>query len=313
MRIIRIIGCLAPVIPHQLTARPVHLFRSLLDLSLTTIAEFFSDRATQFAAALSFYAAFSLAPLLVMMLSVLALVLDGSAAHDFIIDRISSEFGGDVARTISGMLDQVSLKDASGMAALLATGVMLVGATAVIMSMKSALDHIFGGIDYASARALWLAIVKARFKAFLMVLILASLVAVSTMLTGVAGALHQAIGSSLPDWLDLVAWANTAIGLLLLTSLFYIFYRFFPDRPPRRKPALIGALVGVGLFSLSKGIIGWYVAKVSGAWAFGAAGALAVVLLWIFMSANTVLFGAVSAKCINRQQETSDDFNRTNP
>lgn len=282
-----------------------HLFRSIFNLSLTTIAEFFSDRATQFAAALSFYAAFSLAPLLVMMLSVLALVLDGAAARDFVIDRITSEFGGEVAQTISGMLEQVSMNNSSGLAALLATGAMLVGATAVIMSMKSALDHIFGGIDHTSARALWLGIVKARFKSFLMVLILASLVAVSTLLTAVAGALHQAINSRLPDWLDLAAWANTAIGLLLLTSLFYIFYRFFPDRPPRRKPALIGALVGVGLFSLSKGIIGWYVAKVSGAWAFGAAGALAVVLFWIFMSANTVLFGAVFAKCINRQRQLS--------
>ncbi|MGH1357942.1 MAG: YihY/virulence factor BrkB family protein [Burkholderiaceae bacterium] len=276
------------------------MLRSLLILCYTTIAEFFSDRATQFAAALSFYAAFSLAPLLVMMLSVLALVLDGAAARDFIIDRISSDFGDEVAVTIAGMLERVDTVETSGLAALLASGAMLIGATAVIMSMKSALDHIFGGHDYVSARALWLSIIKARFKGFFMVLVLASLVAVSTVLTAIAGGLNRAIGARLPEWVDLAAWANTGIGLLLLTALFFIFYRFFPDRPPRRKPALLGALVGVGLFSLGKGIIGWYVAKVSGAWAFGAAGALAVVLFWIFMSANTVLLGAVCAKCINR-------------
>lgn len=235
-----------------------------------------------------------------MMLSVLALVLDGAAARDFIIDRISSDFGNEVAVTIAGMLERVDTVETSGLAALLASGAMLIGATAVIMSMKSALDHIFGGHDYVSARALWLSIIKARFKGFFMVLVLASLVAVSTVLTAIAGGLNRAIGARLPEWVDLAAWANTGIGLLLLTALFFIFYRFFPDRPPRRKPALLGALVGVGLFSLGKGIIGWYVAKVSGAWAFGAAGALAVVLFWIFMSANTVLLGAVCAKCINR-------------
>lgn len=277
------------------------MLRSILNLVFTTVAEFFNDRATQFAAALSFYAAFSLAPLLVMMLSVLALVLDGSSARDFIIDRISSDFGLEVAQTIGEMLDRVKPSQRSGMAALLASGAMLIGATAVIMSMKSALDHIFGGHDHASAKEVWLSIVKARFKAFVMVLILASLVAISLLLTAIAGGMTRAIGNRLPDWVDLAAWANVGIGALLLTALFYIFYRFFPDRPPNRQPALIGALVAVGLFSLSKGIIGWYVAKVSGAWAFGAAGALVVVLFWIFMSANTVLLGAVCAKCINRE------------
>lgn len=276
------------------------VLRSILTISHSTISEFFSDRATQFAAALSFYAAFSLAPLLVMMLSVLALVLDGPSARDFVIDRISSDFGLEVANTITGMLDRTKPGQRSGLAALLASGAMLVGATAVIMSMKSALDHIFGGHDHATARELWMSILIARFKSFLMVLILAILVACSLLLTALAGGMNKAIGTALPEWMDLAAWANMAIGALLLTALFYIFYRFFPDRPPSRKPALIGALVAVGLFSLSKGIIGWYVAKVSGAWAFGAAGALAVVLFWIFMSANTVLLGAVCAKCINR-------------
>ena len=94
---------------------------------------------------------------------------------------------------------------------------------------------------------------------------------------------------------------TTIAGALLLTALLYIFYRFFPDYPPALKPALIGALVAVGLFSLSKRVIEWYVATVAGAWAFGTAGALALVLFWIFMSANAALLGAVCAKCLDRE------------
>jgi len=280
------------------------VFRTLFTITHTTIAEFFNDRATQFAAALSFYAAFSLAPLLVIMLSVLALVLDGAEAREYMITRLSSDFSQEVAVTVSDMLDRAKPAQRSGSAALFATMAMLIGATAVIMSMKSALDHIFGGHDYATTRELWMSIVKARFKAFLMVLILTFLIAVSLLLTAFAGGMTQAIDNRLPEWaawLDLAAWANAAIGALLLTTLLYIFYRLFPDRPPARRAALVGALVAVSLFSLSKGILGWYVAKVSGAWAFGTAGALAVVLFWIFVSANTALLGAVCAKCLDRE------------
>lgn len=278
------------------------MFRALLSITHTTIAEFFGDRGTQFAAALSFYAAFSLAPLLVMLLSVLALVLDtdASQARDFVISSIANGIGDQAASTIAGMLERARPSQRSGIAALLAFGAMLIGATAVIMSMKSALDHIFGGKDHESARELWIAILMARFKSFLMVLILAALIGVSLLLTALASGLNQAIGSSLPDWMDLATWTNVTIGALLLTALLYIFYRFFPDHPPAPRSALMGALLAVALLSLSKGIIGWYVERTSGAWAFGAAGALAVVLFWIFMSANIALLGAVSAKCIDR-------------
>lgn len=282
------------------------MFKSLFTITHATIAEFFNDRATQFAAALSFYAAFSLAPLLVIMLSVLALVLDGAEAREYVITRLSGDFGQEVAATISDMLDRAKQAERSGSAALFASAAMLIGATAVIMSMKSALDHIFGGHDHATTRELWMSIVKARFKAFLMVLILAFLIAVSLLLTAFAAGMTRAIGTRLPEWVawvDLAAWANAGIGALLLTALLYIFYRLFPDRPPARRPALIGALVAVGLFSLSKGILEWYVAKVSGAWAFGTAGALAVVLFWIFVSANTALLGAVCAKCVDRESK----------
>lgn len=282
------------------------MFRSLFNLTHTTIAEFFNDRATQFAAALSFYAAFSLAPLLVIMLSVLALVLDGAEARQYVIERLNGNFGQEVAVTVSDMLDRAKPAQRSGSAALFASAAMLIGATAVIMSMKSALDHIFGGHDHASTRELWMSILKARFKAFLMVLILAFLIAVSLLLTAFAGGMTQAIGTRLPEWaawMDLAAWANAGIGALLLTALLYIFYRLFPDRPPARQPAFIGALVAVALFSLSKGILEWYIAKVSGAWAFGTAGALAVVLFWIFVSANTALLGAVCAKCLDRESK----------
>lgn len=284
------------------------VFRYLFTITHTTVAEFFNDRATQFAAALSFYAAFSLAPLLVIMLSVLALVLDGAEARDYVITRLNGDFGQEVAATVSDMLDRAKEAERSGSAALFASAAMLIGATAVIMSMKSALDHIFGGHDHATTRELWISIVKARFKAFLMVLILAFLIAVSLLLTALAAGMTRAIDTRLPEWvawidLDLAAWANAGIGALLLTALLYIFYRLFPDRPPARRPALIGALVAVGLFSLSKGILEWYVAKVSGAWAFGTAGALAVVLFWIFVSANTALLGAVCAKCLDRESK----------
>ncbi len=292
------------------------MLRRFFTIVHSAVSEFFSDRGTQFAAALSFYAAFSMAPLLVMMLTVLALILDATQARDYLIQVISTQLGDSVARTLADMIDQHGFNQGSGMAALVAGAAMLIGATAVIMSMKSALDHIFGGHDHASARELWMSILIARFKSFLMVLILAVLVGVSLLLSVIANATTAALASRLPEWLqatglfdptgidlalfDPAALANTLIGMTLMVAMLYIFYRFFPDRPPARLPALIGALAAAILLWLGRGIIGWYVATVGSAWAFGAAGALAVVLIWIFVSACAALLGAECAKCMDR-------------
>ncbi len=296
------------------------MLRKFFVIFQNTITEFFNDRGTQFAAALSFYAAFSMAPLLVMMLSVLSLILDGEQARQFVMHAISTQLGDHVADAISGMIDRLDTDQRRGTAAIVATGTMVVGATAVIMSMKSALDHIFGGHDYASARELWMSILIARFKSFLMVLVLAFLVGASLLLTAVAGGVTAAVADRVPDllslsgidpvwvpmeWFDPVAWINGAIGMTLLIAMLYIFYRFFPDRPPGRWPAFVGALAAAVMLRLARGIIGWYVVTVGTAWAFGAAGALAVILVWIFVSACTALLGAECAKCIDREWPAS--------
>ncbi|MGB7301755.1 MAG: YihY/virulence factor BrkB family protein [Burkholderiaceae bacterium] len=270
------------------------------------ISDFFTDRVPQFAAALSFYAAFSMAPLLILILTILAFLLDGAQAREFVIVQIGTHLGEQVAGTVDSMLIRAAQTQPRGAATLVATGVMLIGATAVIMSLKSALDHIFGSHDYESARAIWLSLVKARFKAFAMVLILSGLLATSLLFTVVAGGISAAVtatpvGGVLPDWVDLAAWLNTSAAMFVVALLFYIVYRFFPDKPPDRRAALAGAVVAAFLLSLGKRAITWYIATVGTASAFGAAGALAVILVWIFVSANIVLLGAEFAKTCERE------------
>lgn len=270
-----------------------------------SVKDFFEDRVPQFAAALSFYAAFSMAPLLILMLSILAFLLDGAQAREYVLDQIGTNLGPAVAVSIDAMLNQASRTQPRGLAMLLATGIMLIGATAVIMALKSALDHIYGRQDHATATALWLSIVKARFKAFAMVLILTTLLASSLLFNVLAGGLSTAVASSviggaLPEWVDLAGWLNAAAALVVIALLFFIVYQFFPDNPPSRSAAIVGALVAVVLLSLGKRAITWYIASVGTASAFGAAGALAVILVWIFISANIVLLGAECAKGCDR-------------
>ena len=270
------------------------------------VGDFFTDRVPQFAAALSFYAAFSMAPLLILMLTILAFLLDGAQAREFVLAQIGTNLGDAIATSVDGMLERAAQTQPRGTAALVASGVMLIGATAVIMSLKGALDHIFGTHNYETARALWLSIVKARFKAFAMVLILAGLLAASLLFTVVAGGISTAlaatpVGNVLPEWVDLAGWMNAAAAMLILTLLFYIVYRFFPDKPPAPRYALIGAVLAVFLLNLGKRAITWYIATFGTASAFGAAGALAVILVWIFASANIVLLGAECAKACERE------------
>lgn len=263
--------------------------------------DFFRDRVPQFAAALSFYAAFSMAPLLILLLTAAAFLLDGAEVRTYAMEQISNNLGEQVTGAIDGMLNRASKTQPRGIAALVATMIMLIGGTAVIMSLKAALDHIFGSNNFASGRAVLLGIVTARFKAFAMVLILAVLLIASLLFNVIAGGISTAvntsfIGGALPDWFDLAGWLNTGAGACVVALLFYIVYRFFPDQPPTPRGALTGALVSVVLLALGKGAITWYVSTVGTASAFGAAGALAVILVWIFISANIVLLGAECAK-----------------
>ncbi|MEZ5660958.1 MAG: YihY/virulence factor BrkB family protein [Burkholderiaceae bacterium] len=265
-----------------------------------TLTDFVMDRATQFAAALSFYAAFSMAPLVVMVLTLMAQILDGPQARDYVIGQIALQLGPAVADTVSGMIGRVTLNQPRGAAAALATAAMVIGATAVIMSMKGALDHVFGRIDHTRARDLWLGILVARFKSFAMVLLLSVLLGLSLLATAVSGGLISAIGERLPDWVDLAGWSNTAFAFFVLWLLVFICYRFFPDRPPGWRAAFWGALIAALLFGAGKRAIGWYVGTVGTASAFGAAGALAVFLIWIYVNAMVFLLGAECAKNLDR-------------
>ena len=267
-----------------------------------TVTDFVVDRAMQYAAALSFYAAFSLAPLLVMVLTVMAQILDGPQARLFVLEQIALQLGQPVAEAVDGMIARAAIDQPRGLAAAIATVAMLIGATAVIMSMKAALDHVFGSVEHESARDLWISLVVARFKAFAMVVVLSLMLGASLLAAAVAGGLVSAIGDGLPDWVDVAGWSNTAFSIVVFWTLVFICYRFFPDRPPGWRPALWGALVTTLLFTAGQKAIAWYVTTVGTASAFGAAGALAVFLVWIYASAMCFLLGAECAKNFARRQ-----------
>jgi len=281
------------------------MFLRIWHVAQGALRDFFKDRVPQFAAALSFYAAFSMAPLLILLLTAAAFLLDGAEVRAYAMEQITKNLGDQVSTAIDGMLNRASKTQPRGIAALVATAIMLIGGTAVIMSLKAALDHIFGTTNFATGRAVLMGIVTARFKAFAMVLILAGLLISSLMFNVIAGGISTVvstsfIGGALPDWVDLAGWLNSAAGVCVVTLLFYIIYRFFPDRPPSGRAALVGALVSVVLLALGKRAISWYIGTVGTASAFGAAGALAVILVWIFISANIVLLGAECAKSCDR-------------
>lgn len=271
---------------------------SVAAIARRTVTGFFADRVPQFAAGISFYAAFSLAPLLVVMLGALALILDQAQAREFVLERIGADLGDPVARAVGGMIDHAQRTERRGFATVVATLLMLVGATAGLMSAKSALDHIFGTRDHGSAMEFWRHVVIARFKAFLLIVGLALSLAATVIFGALAGAAANALGEHLPSWLDADAWIATSATITVVGALFFMLYRFFPDHPPSSRAALVGAVAATLLWLLGKGLINWYIAMVGTASAFGAAGALAVLMVWIFASANIFLLGAEVARHI---------------
>jgi membrane protein len=255
------------------------------------------DNAPRMGAALAYYAAFSLAPLLLIAVGLAALVFGDRAAQGGIVHEIESTVGPSAALAIQDLLRHAAQSGGGGLATVVGLAVLLFAASGVFVELRSDLNTIWK-VPAAQTSGLW-AWVRDRLLSFLAVcglglLLLGSLV-VSTLLSTVGAAVERL---GLPGG----AWPWRGIDLVLAFSLvlllFALVYKMLPDRHIPWGDVWAGAAVAAVLFSLGKYLIGLYLAKLSPASAFGAAGSLAVVLLWVYYSAQILLYGAEFARAV---------------
>lgn len=251
--------------------------------------------ATHLAAALAFYSVLSLTPFLLVVVAIAGWLLGSDAATRYLMTQIADIAGAQTAHFIGGLVAGAHPAAArEGAKALIGLAVTLAGATATFAELQHGLDRIFG-----HARRGAFALVRTRLLAFglvvgVAILSIASLVAsagVHAMLSQVAHAdMWRAV---------LGAAANEIVSFVVLTIAFGAILRVLPQSRPSMRAAWTGALTAAALFVVGKFAIGWYLAHFALASAYGAAGAIVVVMLWIYWSSALFFAGAVVARVVD--------------
>ncbi|MGE5523165.1 MAG: YihY/virulence factor BrkB family protein [Rhodospirillaceae bacterium] len=256
-----------------------------------TVTAWNDDRASSMGAAISYYTLFSIAPLLLIVISVAGLFFGDAAARGEIMGQLQGLLGADGARAVEALLRSVN-KPAEGIVATIAgVTALLLGATGVFGELQNDLDRIWRAPASTHASGVW-NLLRTRLLSFGLVLGFAFLLIVSLIASAVVSALGKWWAPMFGGW-ELIAQAiNFIVGFALMTALFAMIYKIMPSVKIAWRDVWTGAAVTSLLFAIGKLLIGLYLGKSSVTSAFGAAGSLVLVMVWVYYSAQVFLLGA---------------------
>jgi membrane protein len=255
-----------------------------------SVKAWIDHRAGSKGAALAFYTLFSMTPVLILSIAGAGYFFGAEAAQGEVIAQVEALVGHNGAQAIQAMLAGAQ-DPASGLAAtLVASVLLLVGATSAFVELKGTLDELWG-IEPPKGVAV-IGFLRARLHSFGLVLVLAFLLLVSLVLSAALAVLERLAGGIWSSSYEIFAILSSAISFGVIACLFAVIYKVLPDAPLSWRDVWIGALFTAGLFSLGKYAIGLYLGNSAVASSFGAAGSLIALLLWVYYSAQIFFLGA---------------------
>lgn len=259
---------------------------NLWKLVRLTIGEFVEEDPFTLAGALSYYTLLSLAPLLLVIVAVASIIFGEDAARGEVLAKLDLAVGTQAAGLAQELLANAYQRGSGWLSATIGGVGVLIGATTALSQLKSSLNRIWG---VKPTRAAWQALLRTRLLSLLFVLVLG--VAVITSL--VASSVITALSSRTNDALDFV-WriADIGVPLALMTVLFAVLFKLLPDAEVRWRDLWVGAAVTSLLFTLGRILIGIYIGRAGVTSAYGAAGSVVGLMVWIYYSSVIILLGA---------------------
>jgi membrane protein len=266
----------------------------MFNLLKQTFREWRDDAAPRLAASLAYYTTFSLAPLLILIIAIAGLVGGREAAQNQTMAEVQDLLGTDGRQFVQGMIESASRPTTGLTATVIGAVTLLFGALGVFGELQNSLNTIWE-VKPKPAGDLLDGIkrfVIKRLLSFTMVLGIGFLLLASLVISAAVSALGQYIGNRWPLadlWLQLI---NFVVSFAVITLLFAMIFKFLPEIKIAWKDVWLGAAVTSALFSLGKFLIGLYLGRSTVGSTFGAAGSLAILLIWIYYSAQILFFGA---------------------
>jgi membrane protein len=269
-----------------------------------SIYAFIDDDALSHGAAIAYYTTFSLAPVLLIAIAVAGLAFGQEAAQGAIVGQLSGLMGQQSAEALQSMLKSAAGARSSTLATAIGVVTLLVTATGVFSEIQSSLNAIWRAAPRRSAVS---RLIRARLISLGLILALGFLLTVSLAVSAALTALGTYLNGIFPAIRVLLHIANFLISFALLALLFAAIYKFLPDTSIAWRDVSMGAVVTALLFTVGKSLIGLYIGSSQVATSYGAAGALIVILLWVYYSAEIFLFGAEFTKCYAHRHGSKAD------
>ena len=264
--------------------------RTLWHLIKEAAADWSHDRAPRLGAALAYYTVFSLVPFLVVVIALIGLVLGQEAAQSAILSHIATLVGDQSAAAIKDMIQRADQPSTGLVATGLAVVTLLFGASGVFGQLQDALNTVWG-VEPKEGRGVW-GFIKDRFLSFVAVLGTGFLLLVSLLLSSALAVFGNWFSGLLPLPEALLHLFNFALSFVVVTGLFALIFKVLPDAKVAWRDVWVGALLTAALFTIGKYALGLYLGKSNVASAYGAAGSLVLILLWVYYSAQILLYGA---------------------
>ncbi|MEO0352304.1 MAG: YihY/virulence factor BrkB family protein [Cyanobacteria bacterium P01_A01_bin.15] len=263
--------------------------RTVVSLLKSAIQAWQRDDASRLAAALAYYTTFSLAPVLVIVIAIAGAVFGQEAVQGELVNQLRGLLGQQGADVIQTLLSSTQTSSADGFwPTLISVGLLIFGATNVFSQLQTSLNLIWNVTPPKQGPVQF---VRTRLLSFAMVAVIGFLLLVSLMLSAGLAALGN-VFSEAQTWAPLWQGLNAILSFGVVTLLFGLIYKVLPDVKITWPDVGVGAAITALLFTIGKVLIGLYLGNSSVGSAYGAAGSLAVILIWVYYSAQILFFGA---------------------
>lgn len=269
-------------------------FKSIWSLLRTSISEWSKDKSPRLGAALSYYTIFAMPPLFMIAIFIASLVFDPSSVRTQMFSEVGGVIGKKSAEAIQAAMTAQYETSKGLMASVIAIVTLLVTSTGLFIELQDALNTIWG-VEAKPGRGV-MGFIRTRLMSLGMVMGIGFLLLVSLIVSAALAAFSKYINDLFPGMGVLSVIASDLVAFGVITVLFAMIYKVLPDVKIAWRDVWIGGVVTSLLFTLGKFLLGWYLGRSTTITAYGAAGSVVLVLLWVYYSAQILFFGAEITK-----------------
>jgi len=267
----------------------------ILSLIKESFSEFMNDNALKLSAALSYYTIFSLAPMLLVIISIVSIFFGKEASQGELFGQISALVGKDAAIQLQEIIKNAEVSNKSTTAATIGVITLLIGATGVFAEIQDSINYIWS--IKSKPKKSWLQYLKNRLLSFSIIITLGFLLIVSLGVNTFVDLLSKRLESYFSEVsVILFSALNIALVLVIITALFTVIFKILPDGHVRWKECLVGAAFTAIMFAIGKLAITFYLGKADLGATYGTSASIVILLTWVYYSSIILYFGAEFTK-----------------